>query len=69
MTKEREKVLRVQADKLASLLGLNPGTYLDRIMIKNISKAKCGDTMTIKDQKITLTPSAIGLAEVILKKI
>lgn len=65
----KDKILRIQADKLAELLGLKPGTYLVRSMIKRIAEAKCGDEIDIDGTTVKVTPSAIGLANVILTKV
>lgn len=65
----RDKVLRIQADKLAELLKLKPGTYLKKDMIRKVAEAKCGEIVVVNGVEVIVLPSAIGLANVILNKV
>ena len=66
--KVRKGVVRVQGDKLCALLGYEKGTKIPRDIIEKIAKSETGDIIEINGTSITLGPSPIGLAQILLNK-
>jgi len=69
MNKIRDKVIRIQGDKLCLELGYPPETKLDIKLIKQIADSKPGDIITIDGREITITMRMIGVAGILVNKI
>lgn len=69
MESTRNRIIRVQADTLAQLIGMEPGSFIETDLIKKLAKANAGEMITINGKQIRVTPSAIGLANILDEKI
>lgn len=64
-----EKIIRLQADRLARELGLEEGTFFEMEELELISTTQYGAEITIKGVKSTASASRKALADIILMKI
>lgn len=69
MNKIRDKVIRIQGDKLCLELGYPPETKLDIVLIKQIANSKPGDIIFVENREITITMHMIGVAGILVDKI
>lgn len=65
----KDKVIRIQGDRLCQFLGYPTGTKIDIGIIKAIASANAGDMLVIDGKSVNISMSAIGNATVLLKKI
>ncbi len=64
-----EKVMRIQADKLANLLGYPPNTFFEIAELKAIEAADPGTEITFRGKKLQLSPTMKATANVLLHKV
>lgn len=64
-----DKVVRIQGDRLCQFLGYPEGTKIDVAVIRAIANAGAGDLVKVDGKGIVVGMSAIGIAQVLLKKI
>lgn len=69
MTTDKEKIVRIQADRLCGYLGFEAGTRIDRELLKDIANTNHGEHIIINRAEITVTPRMRGLATIILEKV
>jgi hypothetical protein len=65
----KEKVLRLQADRMNLYLHREEKSMIPREMLEEIARSKIGRVMPIEGKSVQITPSMISLAQLILKKI
>jgi len=69
MTTDKDKIVRIQADKLCGYLGFEAGTKIDKELLKEIATTNHGEHVIINRNEIVVTPRMRGLATIILEKI
>ena len=67
-TNVRDGVIRVQGDKLCLMIGLPPGTKIPKEDLDVINNTSYGETITVCDKTITVSPSMKALVEILINK-
>lgn len=65
----KEKVLRLQADRMNLYLHREEKSMIPREVLEEIARSEIGREMSIEGKSVQITPSMISLAQLILKKI
>ena len=65
----KEKVLRLQADRMNLYLHREEKSMIPREVLEEIARSEIGMVMPIEGKSVQITPSMISLAQLILKKI
>jgi hypothetical protein len=65
----KEKVLRLQADRMNLYLHREEKSMIPREVLEEIARSEIGRVMSIEGKSVQITPSMISLAQLILKKI
>lgn len=65
----KEKVLRLQADRMNLYLHREEKSMIPREVLEEIARSEIGRVMPIEGKSVQITPSMISLAQLILKKI
>lgn len=65
----KDKVIRIQGDRLCKYLGYPPGTKIEIEEIRKIANGEMGDIVVANDRSVTITMSMIGIAMILLEKI
>lgn len=65
----KNRVTRIQGDKLCEELGYPKGTKIDIKIIREITQLKAGDFVVIDGKSITITPRIFAIAKILLEKI
>ncbi len=68
MTVDRNKIVRIQADRLCGYLGFEAGTKIGIELLKEIANTNHGEHIIINRNEIIVTPRMRGLATIILEK-
>lgn len=64
------KVIRIQGDKLCTMIGLKPGTKIDRKVLDALAAAELGDVVRVGTRDVTvISPSIQVLAQILIDKI
>jgi len=66
---DADKIIRIQADRLAELLGLEKGTYIPAEDLKLISTTCPGMDIIIQQKPVTISTRAHVLAMLLLEKV
>lgn len=66
---EFNKVIRIQADRLAAEIGLPPNTFFEISELEQIATSAYGIELEIKGVKFTTSASKKALADILLVKI
>lgn len=69
MAADINKVVRIQADRLAKEIGLEKGTFFEISELELISNAAYGEEVEIRGLKFTSNASRKALADIIIRKI
>lgn len=70
MTNKREDaVIKIQADNLCIQLGLEPGTYLDLKLIREVASKKSLEIIKVNGKEIKVSLQATSLAGILLEKL
>jgi hypothetical protein len=64
-----EKVLRIQADKLAKMLEYPPNTHFDISELETLRNAEIGTSVDFRGITVSVTPSMKSTARIVLFKI
>lgn len=65
----KDRVIRIQGDKLCEELGYPKETKIDIEVIREITQLKAGDFVVIDGKSITITPRIFAIAKILLDKI
>lgn len=65
----KEKVLRIQADKLANILGYPPNTYFEVEELELLEQGETGSEVAFRGKNYKVTPALKAAAHIILHKI
>ena len=69
MPPDINKILRIQADRLAKEIGLPENTFFETSELNQIATATHGTELTIKGVTFTMSASKKALADILLIKI
>ena len=64
-----DKIIRKQADKLNTALGMSEGTFIPLNTIEKIALAEPGSKLMVNEKEIVVTMSIRGLAKILFDKI
>lgn len=68
MRNNKEEIIKLQGDRLADSLGLEPGTIFELDELTRIASANSFDVISIRGKMVKVTFSAKTLADLILIK-